>query len=86
VDNTLYFAANDDRIGWELWKSDGSVQGTVLLKDINPGAGYELVYTSMIDVNGIWYAGLPKLVVYTENMRIAQHIAPVCIPGVFSAE
>jgi hypothetical protein len=26
------------------------------------------------------------VVIYTENMRIAQHIAPVCIPVVFSAE
>ena len=34
VDNTLYFEANDGVNGPELWKSDGSAAGTVMLKDI----------------------------------------------------
>jgi ELWxxDGT repeat protein len=37
VNGTLYFAANDDAHGSELWKSDGTPQGTVILQDINPG-------------------------------------------------
>ena len=38
ANNTLYFKANDDagRTGVELWKSDGSVLGTNLPRDINP--------------------------------------------------
>jgi ELWxxDGT repeat protein len=37
VGNTLYFTANDGAHGYELWKSDGTPGGTVMIKDINPG-------------------------------------------------
>ena len=39
VNGTLYFSATDGAHGYELWKSDGTASGTVLLKDINPGSG-----------------------------------------------
>lgn len=35
--DALYFHANDGVNGRELWKTDGTPQGTVLVKDINPG-------------------------------------------------
>jgi ELWxxDGT repeat protein len=35
----LYFAATDGVKGNELWKSDGAILGTTLVKDINPNAG-----------------------------------------------
>jgi len=38
VDNTLYFQANDGTNGMELWKSDGTEAGTVMVKDIYPGS------------------------------------------------
>lgn len=34
----LYFRANDGEHGQELWRTDGSSNGTQLVKDINPGA------------------------------------------------
>lgn len=33
----IFFRANDGSSGSELWKSDGTPAGTVLVKDINPG-------------------------------------------------
>src|SRR5262245_41736168 len=37
VNGTLFFTANNDTNGRELWKSDGTAAGTVLVKDIIPG-------------------------------------------------
>ncbi len=39
VNGTLFFEAHDGVHGKELWKSDGTGAGTVLVKDITPGAG-----------------------------------------------
>ncbi len=36
----LYFSAGSSSQGEELWRSDGTPAGTVILKDINPGAGF----------------------------------------------
>ena len=38
VGSTLFFAASDGVHGTELWKSDGTAAGTVMVKDIYPGA------------------------------------------------
>ena len=35
----LYFSAYDSENGYELWVSDGTTEGTQLVKDINPGGG-----------------------------------------------
>ncbi|MBX6374864.1 MAG: hypothetical protein IRZ13_11595 [Acetobacteraceae bacterium] len=36
-DGRLVFAASDDINGYELWVTDGTADGTYLVKDINPG-------------------------------------------------
>ena len=38
VNGTLFFTADDGTNGRELWKSDGTAAGTVLVKDISPGS------------------------------------------------
>ena len=35
---TLYFRATDGAHGFELWKSDGTPDGTQMVKDINQSA------------------------------------------------
>jgi ELWxxDGT repeat protein/predicted outer membrane repeat protein len=54
VNGTLFFRANDGTHGYELWKSDGTAEGTVLVKDIRIGAeqGYPL---NLTNVNGLLF-------------------------------
>jgi ELWxxDGT repeat protein len=37
--DTLFLVGIDDEHGRELWRSDGTTDGTVLVRDINPGTG-----------------------------------------------
>jgi ELWxxDGT repeat protein len=39
VGDGVFFAADHPTLGRELWWSDGTSEGTVLVKDINPGIG-----------------------------------------------
>lgn len=39
IDGVIFFSAQTTEHGRELWKSDGTVEGTTLVKDILPGEG-----------------------------------------------
>ena len=51
VNGTNYFVANDGVNGRELWKTDGTTSGTMLVKDIRPGA-VGSAPRNLINVNG----------------------------------
>ena len=53
VGSQVYFSAFDPRIGTELWKSNGTANGTLLVKDIN-AAGSSLP-VSMLALDGALY-------------------------------
>jgi ELWxxDGT repeat protein len=54
VANTLYFNFNDGIHGDELWKSDGTESGTVMVKDIAPGSVSSFP-GNFTDIGGVLY-------------------------------
>lgn len=54
-DGYLFFVANDGVNGRELWKSDGTENGTVLVKDINTNGNYGSDPMELIIVNNTLY-------------------------------
>jgi ELWxxDGT repeat protein len=52
VGDTLFFSAEANADVYDLWKSDGTVAGTVLVKDIGPGSGTHSPLYHLADVNG----------------------------------
>src|SRR5262249_45748464 len=56
VNGTLFFTATDGVHGPELWKSNGTAAGTILVKDINPGSNPTgPAPSSLTNVNGTLY-------------------------------
>src|SRR3954471_11502707 len=51
VGGAAFFAATNNGVGRELYKTDGTPAGTTLVKDINPGPNGSDP-SSLIDVNG----------------------------------
>ena len=57
IGSTTYFAADDGVHGSVLWKSDGTAEGTVLVKDIDTSNTYDSV-SSLTNVNGtLFFSG-----------------------------
>ncbi|MWB93683.1 T9SS type A sorting domain-containing protein [Flavobacterium sp. GA093] len=57
IDDTLYFVAYTPTSGVELWKTDGTADGTVMVKDIDPGtgSGIDVTRCELVPMNGILY-------------------------------
>ena len=54
VNGTLFFSANDGTHGEELWKTDGTPEGTVMVKDLVPGIDFSEPQL-LTNVNGILF-------------------------------
>ena len=54
VNNNLFFAATNGVHGMELWKSDGTEAGTVMIKDIRPGSANSSI-GYLTNINGTLY-------------------------------
>jgi ELWxxDGT repeat protein len=52
INGTLFFRANDGTNGDELWKSDGTPGGTVMVKDIYTGSSNSSYPAEFTSVNG----------------------------------
>ncbi|MFO0943817.1 MAG: ELWxxDGT repeat protein [Pirellulales bacterium] len=52
VNGTLFFNGSDGIHGTELWKSDGTSAGTIMVKDITPGGPSYLYPKYLTNVNG----------------------------------
>ena len=50
----LYFRGTDDVYGSELWRSDGTPEGTHIVKDINPAFGHSNIQ-NFSSLNGVLY-------------------------------
>lgn len=53
--NVLFFAGETGQYGTELYKTDGTDAGTVLVKDIWPGQSWYSMPNSLTDVNGVLF-------------------------------
>lgn len=61
VNGTLFFTAKDNVNGFELWKSDGTVVGTVMVEDANP-AFFNTAPNNLTNINGVlYYAGTDSI-------------------------
>ncbi len=52
VGDTLVFAGQDEAYGWELWRSDGTAQGTARIADIRPGPQGSTPW-NLVDAGGV---------------------------------
>ncbi len=51
----LYFTASDGSNGTELWRSDGTSSGTVMIKDINSGSGSSFMGSMVLFNNRVYF-------------------------------
>lgn len=76
IDGLLYFVASTASSGNELWRSDGTPEGTYLLKDIVPGVDSSQPM-DLTNVNGTLYFSVltsPGAALWKSNGTISSTI------------
>ncbi|WP_316791243.1 ELWxxDGT repeat protein [Pedobacter frigoris] len=56
MNNAFYFTAATEANGIELWKSDGTTEGTSMVKDINPGVNGSNIQNIIVYNNKIYFS------------------------------
>jgi len=86
VGNTLFFSARDGTHGPELWKSDGTEDGTVLVEDIHPGVGAEPSYLTGVGGEVFFSAddGTRGSEVWKSNGTVTVLVKDVNLGGAFT--
>ncbi|MEZ0578988.1 ELWxxDGT repeat protein [Nocardioides sp. MH1] len=56
IGHALYFTASDEVHGRELWRSDGTAEGTVMVADIRPGADTSFPYDLTVSHKALFFA------------------------------
>lgn len=65
TDNFLYFMAETMDEGRELWRTDGTTAGTILVKDIEPGQGGAFQRNSLPSITS--FVGLDSIILFTAD-------------------
>jgi trimeric autotransporter adhesin len=54
----MYFVATDNLKGYELWQSDGTAAGTIVLKDINPGVNASTPNSFFVGSSNLYFTAI----------------------------
>jgi ELWxxDGT repeat protein len=69
VNGTLYFMGTDATTGAELWKSDGTAAGTVMVKDIVAGPSLEVKTRNNCPCASFVADSIPAFLRHARNFR-----------------
>jgi ELWxxDGT repeat protein len=74
VGGIAYYAGDDGIHGRELWKSDGTLSGTSLVKDIRAGAGSGWLLTNVSNLFSGHWGRCRRLRTVEERRHCGRHI------------